>query len=166
MISLPFMTPAQAQEPTIDALFAQLQNQPADSDRIIEKIKSIWAESGSASMDLLLKRGHDAREAGDLTAAIEHFSALVDHAPEFPEAYNARALAYFEAGYIGPAVVDLRMALALNPRHFKAMTGLAILQESLGQPENALKTYRMVLDLLPNNKDILASIARLEGVAL
>ena len=117
-------------------------------------------------MDLLLKRGEDALAQGDAQAAIDHFSALVDHAPEFAEGYNARAAAYFEAGYFGPALADIRSVLALNPRHFEALTGLAVLQEALGEPEKALETYRDVLELVPNNQDVLDAVSRLEGIAL
>ena len=36
-------------------------------------------------MDLLLGRGNEALEAEDYPTAIEHFSALIDHAPDFAE---------------------------------------------------------------------------------
>src|SRR5690606_3470319 len=83
-----------------------------------------WSKSGSPAMDLLLKRGREAMEAGDLKAAIEHLTALTDHAPEFAEGWNARATAYFLAGAFGPSVDDIRHTLALNPRHFGALAGL------------------------------------------
>ena len=162
-----FSLPLAAQEVNIDDLFAELQAVPAEeSDAIAGKIMTIWSDSGSASMDLLLKRGEDALADGDIQAAIDHLSALVDHAPDFAEAYNARAAAYFEAGYFGPALVDIRTTLSLNPRHFEAMTGLAVLQEAMEEPEKALETYRGVLALIPNDQDVLDAVSRLEGVAL
>ena len=66
--------------------------------------------------------------------AIEHFTALVDHAPEFAEGYNARATAYFQNGQYGPSLEDIRQTLMLNPRHFGAMSGLALILEELGRP--------------------------------
>lgn len=166
MITLPI----KAQEGKIDDLFAQLQAIPADhpeqSVRIVEQITAAWAKSSSASMDLLLKRGSDALEAGDIQAAIDHFSALVDHAPDFAEGYNARAAAYFLAGYYGPALVDLRAALALNPRHFEAMAGIALIQQEAGERQKALETFRNVLELNPNDEDALKAVSHLEGVAL
>lgn len=170
MITLPLMAQDAVEAATIDDLFAQLQAVPSESaeqsTRIIDKISAIWAASGSASMDLLLKRGYDAQDAGDMQAAIDHFSALVDHAPEFPEGYHARASAYFDAGYFGPALADLRVVLALNPRHFKAMIGLATLQEATGKPEKALQTYRRILELSPNDVYAQTALSRLEGMAL
>ncbi len=166
-VTIMFSLPLAAQEVSIDELFAELQTVPAEeSDRIAGKIMTIWSDSGSASMDLLLKRGEEALADGDAQAAIDHLSALVDHAPDFAEGYNARAAAYFEAGYFGPALADIRRALSLNPRHFEAMTGLAVIQEAMDTPEKALETYRGVLELVPNDADILEAVSRLEGVAL
>ena len=60
-------------------------------------------------MDLLLTRGRDALEAGETVLAIRHFTALIDHAPEFAEGYNGRATAYFQMGRYGLSLEDIRM---------------------------------------------------------
>jgi len=162
-----FSLPIRAQEVSIDDLFAELQSAPAEqTERITEKIRNIWSQSGSPSMDLLLKRGQDALEDGDTQAAVDHYSALVDHAPDFAEAYHGRATAYFDAGYFGPAMADLRRVLTLNPRHFGAMIGLAFILETTGEPEKALEAYRGVLELVPHDQDVLDAVMRLEDVAL
>ena len=166
MITLPGLV----QAGKIDDLLAELQAVPADqveqSARIIDQITAIWSDSGSASMDLLLQRGQEALDSGDMQAAIDHFSALVDHAPEFPEGYHSRAMAYFEAGYFGPALADLRTTLALNPHHFMAMAGLGYILEDTGEVEQALETYRAAMELNPHNENVQKAVARLEGVAL
>ena len=80
----------------LDKLFADLKAaDEATFEPIEAKIWAEWSKSGSAAMDLLLHRGRTAMSAGDNEAAIDHFSALIDHAPEFAEACNARATAFF-----------------------------------------------------------------------
>ena len=64
---------------------------PAEAPRIAREIEAHWAKSGSAAMDLLLRRGRDAMEASEYVLAIEHFTALTDHAPAFAEGFHARA---------------------------------------------------------------------------
>ncbi len=151
----------------MDELFDELQLAPAEqSDRITKQIETLWSQSGSASMDLLLKRGVDALQEGDTQAAIEHLSALIDHAPDFAEAYFTRATAYFDSGFFGPAVADLHATLALNPRHFGALTGLAFILEETEKPQKALATYRKVLELVPHDETVQEAVSRLEGVAL
>jgi tetratricopeptide (TPR) repeat protein len=93
-------------------------------------------------MDLLLQRGKDAMAAGDFPAAIEHLTALTDHAPDFAEGFNARATAYFQAGQLGPSIEDIARTLTLNPRHFGALSGLGMIFEDLGRPEKAQRFTR------------------------
>jgi Tfp pilus assembly protein PilF len=113
-------------------------------------------------MDLLLERGREALEAGEIDVAIEHLSALVDHAPDFAEAYNARATAYFQAGHYGLALEDIRQTLARNPRHFGAMSGLALILEEIGEEKGALEAWRGVEALHPQREGVRQAIERLE----
>ena len=113
-------------------------------------------------MDLLLERGRKAMAAQDYDAAIGFFSALVDHAPDFAEGWNARATAYFDKGMYGPALNDISHALALNPRHFGAMSGLAMILEDTGHPADALRLWQKVAELTPHAKDVQDAIDRLE----
>lgn len=156
---------------SLDELFDELSTADAQTQPRIEgQIVTEWERSGSPAMDLLLKRGKDALEDGAPEIAIDHFSALVDHAPDFAEGYNGRATSYYMLGLVGPALDDLRQVLVLEPRHFGAMRGLGVIFEDLGKPEQALEAYRAVLDLNPASGDVLDAVVRLEkqleGLAL
>ncbi|PRX35103.1 tetratricopeptide repeat protein [Meinhardsimonia xiamenensis] len=126
------------------------------------QIEAIWSRSGSAAMDLLLERGRKALEAEEFDAAIEHLTALIDHAPDFAEAYNARALAYFHKGLHGPALDDLARALALNPRHFGALVGVAVMFEEIGMQEAALEAWRALEAIHPHHPQLREALERLE----
>lgn len=161
--SLFFLTAAAADEAELEALFEGLKNADAGAAQQIEgRIYEIWSDTGSASMDLLLERGREAMEAGDIKLAIEHFTALIDHAPEFAEGYNARATAYFQNSQYGLSLEDIAMTLTLNPRHFGAMSGLALILEELGQPEESLAAWREVKKLNPSQAGLEDSVTRLE----
>jgi Flp pilus assembly protein TadD len=155
--------PAGAQETGLDQLYAEL----ADPDnprwqRAASDIQREWSKSGSASMDLLLKRGQEAIEAGDYTAAIEHLTALTDHAPDFAEGWNARATAYFFAGQFGPSVQDIQRTLALNAHHFGALAGLGMILEESGKDASAMAAYRASLAINPHQDRVSEALARLE----
>ena len=78
----------------LDDLFNKLKAADAQAaERIEQEIWIEWSKSGSAAMDLLLERGRRAMSDGQLDLAVEHFTALVDHAPDFAEGWNARATA-------------------------------------------------------------------------
>jgi Tfp pilus assembly protein PilF len=154
---------AAAQETDLDPLFEALKEaDPSGAQEIENRIWQEWSRSGSAAMDLLLERGREALQAGELDVAVEHFSALVDHAPDFAEGYNSRATAYFQEGEYGLALEDIRQTLARNPRHFGAMSGLAMILEEIGEEEGALEAWRAVEALNPARQGVREAIERLE----
>jgi tetratricopeptide (TPR) repeat protein len=154
---------AMAQTTRLDDLFQQLQTATEEESRqITQNIWIEWSKSGSPAMDLLLKRGRDAMNAGKPMEAIEHFTALIDHAPEFAEGYNARATAYYQTGDLGPSVGDIARTLTLNPRHFGALSGLGMIFDQLNEPEKALEVYKAALAINPHLSDVKDAVKRLE----
>ena len=155
--------PALADTTRLDDLFQQLKAATdEEAGQITQSIWIEWSKSGSPSMDLLLKRGRAALAAGQPLLAIEHFTALIDHAPDFAEGYNARATAYFQSGDFGPSVSDIAKTLSLNPRHFGALAGLGAIFEQLDEPAKALEVYRAALAINPHMSDIEDAVKRLE----
>ncbi|WP_245924852.1 tetratricopeptide repeat protein [Aliiruegeria haliotis] len=172
MLILLLPQPARAvDEAEVDRLFEQLARPEQPGWRQIEdSILLEWSKSGSPAMDLLYQRGQEAMADGNMMAAIDHFSALTDHAPGFAEGWNGRATAFFHAGELGMSVADIERTLALNPRHFGAMSGLAVIFEELGYEPEALEVYRAILAIHPHRPEVLEAIDRLqktvEGEAL
>ena len=109
-------------------------------------------------MDLLLKRGQEALDKGDFRLAIEHFTALTDHAPDFAEGYHMRAQAYFRANLYGPALDDLETTLSLNPDNFNAIFGFAVLVQEFGDLPRAAELYRRVLAIYPHHENAQAAL--------
>ncbi|WP_417275380.1 tetratricopeptide repeat protein [Celeribacter halophilus] len=147
----------------LDALFSDLAVADAyDAGQIEQEIAMELSRSGSDAMDLLLERGRAAMEAGDVQGAIGHLTALVDHAPEFTEGYNARATAYYMAGLYGPAIADIGVVLSREPRHFGALSGLALVLEEIGDSPRALEVLLKIQEIHPQMEGLSARIARLE----
>lgn len=146
----------------LDRLFRELAvADPAESDRIAAEIRDIWSKSGSDSMDLLLQRGHQAMKERDYARARSHFSALTRLAPDFAEGWNAAAtLDYIEKNF-GRSVAEIERVIALEPRHFSALAGLALILEHVGKPEAALQTWREIARLYPTLDKAQEAIERL-----
>lgn len=145
-------------------LFTQLAEAETEDagHRIEQVIITEWSKSGSAAIDLLLSRGQEALNAGEAVLAAEHFTAAIDHDPTFAEAWHGRATAYYLSGQIGPALDDLRQTLILNPQHFGAMEGFAIMLEEMERPEDALDVWRQIHAIHPTHAGANEAIARLE----
>lgn len=153
-----------------ELLEALLQADEAQARKLDQQLQALWAKSGSASADLMLQRGRDALDSADLRAAIEHLTALTDHAPGFAEGWHSRASAFFAADMYGPAVADLERALRLNPNHYNAIYGLGLILEALGRYERAYAAYINALAIHPHHEEVTKAVNRLkprvEGKAL
>jgi tetratricopeptide (TPR) repeat protein len=140
-------------DPTADELLQSLRTAgPQEAQRIDRQITAVWSRSGSPSMDLLLRRGREALEKDDVSGAIEHFTALTDHAPDFAEGWHGLARAYFEAELYGPTLDALGHVLALNPDHFSALFGLGVMFQQFGDTVRAEEAFREVLRLYPHHE--------------
>ena len=150
----------------LDRLFTLLATADASNWKALEdEIWGLWSRSGSDSFDLMLTRGRTAMDQGDLEAAIEHLTALTDHAPEFAEGWNARATAFYLSGQYGLSLDDIARTLTLEPRHFGALSGLGIILEQLGDDERALEAYQYALAIHPQSPSVKEAVARLESAS-
>jgi tetratricopeptide (TPR) repeat protein len=128
-----FSLPLRAEETRLDALLSDLsQAEPAEARKIAAEIELEWSKSGSPAMDLLLRRGEDAIEAGDLEAAVEHLSALIDHAPQFAQGWHLRSVAFFK----------------------QERYGLGVLLDETGHPDLAHDAFSRALAIHPHHKDV------------
>ncbi len=156
--------PAMAQDAS---LYDRLKDaEPKDAIVLEREIKLAMSRSGSPAMDLLLRRGRKALERGEVAAALDHLSALTDHAPNFAEGWHARARAHHSAGQAGVALGHLETALALNPNHFQALYGLGVILEEMNQPELAYDAYSLVLEIHPHYQDAQTARQRLQAQVL
>ncbi len=146
----------------LDDLYEDLlQANEKSADLIQREISAILSSSGSPTMDLILQRGRSALSEGEHEAAIGYFTRLIELAPEFAEAWNMRATAYYLDDEFGKAVADIRQVLAQEPRHFGALWGLGLILERIGSKEKALTAFRAAYALNPHLTDASETIRRL-----
>jgi len=112
--------PADQTDARLDKLFATLQSS-ANTVVLREtelSIWEIWFESDHQNVDTLMERGGEAVTSGDLDAAEEIFTRVIDMAPQFSEGWNRRAtVRYYRLDY-ERSLDDIQRTLALEPRHF------------------------------------------------
>ena len=151
-----FSAIAEPKNKELDRLYEALtQAKPKTAVSIERNIVRLWELSGSVSVDFLYKNGDDALEAKNFKAAVDHFSAVIEFAPDFAMGWYGRSRAYANLGYEGPALADLEQTLALDPRNFFAILGLGQLFQKLGRPDLALKAYDQALIVHPHFSDAL-----------
>lgn len=143
---------------------------PEQAAGLDRQLQALWSQSGSATADLLLERGREALDDGDVLAALDHLTALTDHAPGFAEGWHVRASAFFGIERFGMAAADLEQALALNPNNYEAIFGLGLIFELMEEPGKAFDAYSRALAIHPHHEEVTNALNRLrpkiEGKAL
>lgn len=148
----------------LDGLFAQLKRtrDPKLAERISARIWEEWKTSDSRSIDLLTHWARSASGQKRYGKALDLLDQVVVLRPKYAEGYNQRATLHFMMQEYGKSIVDIERTLALEPRHYGALSGLASILERLGQKEKALETWYRALNVYPAMKNAQNSVLRLE----
>ncbi|MEN6542761.1 tetratricopeptide repeat protein [Parvibaculum sp.] len=138
-------------EAALNSLFDKLAHAKSAGDaRALESaIFSIWMESGSPSVDVLMSRGVDALKSGEFDRALFYFNEVTTLAPGYVEGWDKRASVYILKDDYAAALKDIERLLKIEPRHFGAMGALAVILEDLGDKKGALDLYRRALKINP-----------------
>ena len=119
-------------------------------------------ESGSDTADLLLSWAVKAMEDKDYPEALDILDQVIVLKPDFAEGWNKRATVHYLADDYASSVADIRQTLALQPRHFGALSGLGMILQETGQKEQAIVVLRKALAINPQLDKIKEAVERLE----
>jgi len=150
----------------LEALFQELAAAPgpAEAQGIEARIWSVWLEAGAPELDRLMTRGITAMERGDGRAAEQAFDELIEARPDFAEAWNKRATLFYLMQRLPESIADIDRTLDLEPRHFGALSGLALIREQQGKPFEALEALEKVQRIHPRMPGLADRIERLTGM--
>lgn len=141
---------ADQKDPRLGPLFAELRTADAVEARAIEEqIWAIWGETSNPHARTLLEVGSVAMANRDHRTARAAFDALVALAPDFAEGWNKRATLFWLLGEDVASVRDIQRTLALEPRHFGALSGLGLILMGRGEDERALEAFEAALAIHP-----------------
>jgi tetratricopeptide (TPR) repeat protein len=154
---------ADQRAPELDTLFAALHDADSVAEAVVveRRIWRLWIQSGDAGVDARLARGITAMNHGHLEAAIDHFSHVVERAPQFAEGWNKRATAFYLRDQLTASMADIERTLALEPRHFGAISGLGLIFLERGDLVAALEAFERVLQIHPRSRSARVQVRRI-----
>ncbi|MEX0347585.1 MAG: tetratricopeptide repeat protein [Rhizobiaceae bacterium] len=152
-----------AQLSTLDQLFFDLKRERNEkaAERIAQKIWAEWFKSGSASIDLMMTWSQDAVKERKFGVALDFLDQVVTLQPDFAEGWNRRATLHFMMKDYSKSIADIKRTLALEPRHFGALSGWGMILKDTDQKEQALKVFTQALEVYPMMRSAQTQVAEL-----
>jgi tetratricopeptide (TPR) repeat protein len=152
LLALALAAPAMADDKSdLDPLFAQLKAAPdaVTAQAISGQIWYHWLNPSDPELAERMRVITAAREAGDSSAALELLDKLVADYPDYAEGWNQRATLNYMAYDFDASLADIKKVLALEPRHFGALSGRALIYLALNKRALALKDMIAALAINP-----------------
>ena len=147
----PFAARADQADKQLPGLFAKLKMARSASEALpIEQV--IWKRWGETEDDdarFPYSRGLESMEEQDFKEALRHFTEATRRQPKFAEAWNKKATVEYLLGDFSASVTSIEHTLALEPRHFGALSGLGLINLALDRTEPALKAFEAALEVHP-----------------
>lgn len=149
----------------LDAAFDALAKTATDADArdLVAEIWRLWLQSGRADVDALMARALAAMGTRDLGLASLLLDEVVELAPGFAEGWNRRATLRFLMSDHAGSLADIERVLSLEPRHFGALAGRAMIHAAAGRWREAVANYRRALaanPFLPERHRVLPALER------
>src|SRR5690606_28743454 len=88
-------------------------------------IRELWCRCGTETQRQLLSVIVRLNASQQYELALERATELLEQAPWFAEAWNQRAIAYYQLGRYELSASDCHQALEINAYHFGAAVGMA-----------------------------------------
>lgn len=141
---------ADQNDPALDALFEQLRYGADDIAAVQAEIEARWITAPEVSTQILVTRLVEAIEMDDRPVADVLASHVTGLAPSYAEGWMLRGHVASMRDDLAAAELAYSRALALEPRHFRALEALGDLAYSAGRRDEAYSFYRQALDVHPN----------------
>lgn len=152
-------------DPKLDRLFADLKGaEPGDAAGLIEaEIWQTWGQANDTTVDQEMADGAALMTSGDLAGALTVFDKVVAQAPKFAEGWNKRATTLYFMGRLDDSKRDIGHVLALEPRHFGALSGLSMCEMRLNRTREAIEALERAQAIDPSLRGIAANIQQLKA---
>ncbi len=121
----------------------------------------LWLQSGSDTADLLMTHALACIQAQDYKCAGDLLDKVVTLRPDWAEGWNQRATLRYLTDDDMDSMADISRVLALEPRHFGALSGMGYILHRNGNDKAALTVFRKAAAINPQNKGIKALIDEL-----
>jgi tetratricopeptide (TPR) repeat protein len=146
-----FPAHADQKSPRVAGLLDRLGNAktPAEAEQLESVIWKLWVHHEDSEIQRFMAIGISAMTSGNLEMAFTAFDRVVGMDPEFAEGWNKRATVNYMMERLDASMNDIERTLALEPRHFGALSGMGLIFDAIDNPKAAADAWEKALGIHP-----------------
>jgi len=135
----------------VDELMAQLRvaTSEAEADDLSSQIWSYWFNPSDRELARRMTEASYSMSVGDLISALATLNDVVKEYPDYSEGWNQRATVYYMIHNLTASLADIEKVLAIEPRHYGALSGRVLIYLQQGKHDEALKAMIAALAVHP-----------------
>lgn len=149
----------------LDSLFERLAHSEDEKQAksLEDEILRRFHTSKSDTTNLLMSWAARAMKDEKYAVALDILDRVVILQSDFAEGWNKRATVHYLRGDYGKAIADIEKTLALEPRHFGALSGFGLILRDMGDTRRALEAFEEALKINPFLKNAEDMVEKLKA---
>ncbi|MCH7815441.1 MAG: tetratricopeptide repeat protein [Proteobacteria bacterium] len=150
---LPCLSLADQTDSRLESLFTLLRN-TGDLGvlRATEaQIWELWLQHPNTDVEQLMQLGTERMNLRRYSESLLIFNRIIENYPDYAEAWNKRATLYYLVGDNDASIADIEKTLALEPRHFGALSGLGLVYIQRNELSKAKQAFENLIEVHPNS---------------
>lgn len=140
---------ADQNHPNLKILFQELKNSSSPK-KIESKIWELWLKHNNPEIESAMNESIVLMNSRHKSMALKGFSKIIEIDPNYSEAWNKRATVYYIMMDFDKSIVDIAQTLLLEPNHFGALSGLAMIYYQQGKKELTKEVIFKLIEIYPD----------------
>ena len=148
---LPAIADPYVDNAAVDELFGELRIAASEmeADQISRQIWTYWFAPSDPKLALRMSVAGNFLSEGNLSGSLLELDGIVTEYPDYAEGWNQRATVYYMLNKLDASLADIEHVLAIEPRHYGALSGRVLIYLKQGKQAEALKDMIAALAIHP-----------------
>jgi tetratricopeptide (TPR) repeat protein len=135
----------------VDELFEQLRlaDNEIEANDISRQIWGYWFSPSDGKLATRMAVANNFLGEGDVEGSLHELDGVVAEYPDYAEGWNQRATVNYMLNRLDASLADIDKVLAIEPRHFGALSGRVLIYLKQGKHAEALRDMIAALAIHP-----------------
>jgi tetratricopeptide (TPR) repeat protein len=135
----------------VDELFEELRlaGNAVEADAISRQIWTYWFSPSDTKLATRMSVASNFLGEGNIVESLRELDGIVAEYPDYAEGWNQHATVNYMLGRLEDSLADIDKVLAIEPRHFGALSGRVLIYLKQGKHAQALRDMIAALAIHP-----------------